>query len=55
MPGIRTRINYYPLDSTGLIILTNGQGQYGFIEEEFANNFIEILPVTSQLIQERKC
>ncbi len=46
MPGIRTRINYYPDDSTGLIILTNGQGQYGYIEEEFANNFLALLPTT---------
>jgi CubicO group peptidase (beta-lactamase class C family) len=46
MPGIRTRINYYPEDSTGLIILTNGQGQYGYTEDEFANNFISMLPTT---------
>jgi CubicO group peptidase (beta-lactamase class C family) len=46
MPGIRTRINYYPEDSTGLIILTNGQGQYGYIEEEFANNFLALLSTT---------
>lgn len=36
MPGIRTRMNYYPSDSTGIIILTNGEGQYGWIEEQFA-------------------
>lgn len=35
MPGIRARMNYYPSDATGIIILTNGEGQYGFIEEEF--------------------
>ncbi len=34
MPGIRTRINYYPEDATGILILTNGEGQYGEIEEE---------------------
>ncbi len=36
MPGIRTRMNYYPDDGTGIIILTNGEGQYGWIEEQFA-------------------
>ncbi len=34
MPGVRARLNYYPQDSTGIIILTNGEGQYGEIEEE---------------------
>jgi CubicO group peptidase (beta-lactamase class C family) len=38
MPGIRTRLNYYSDDSTGVIILTNGEGQYGWIEEELAAN-----------------
>lgn len=36
MPGIRTRLNYYPSDSTGLIILTNGEGQYSSIEDSLA-------------------
>ena len=37
MPGIRTRMNYYPSDSTGLIILTNGEGQYRWIEDTLAH------------------
>ncbi len=28
MNGVRTQLNYYPDDSTGLIILTNGEGNY---------------------------
>lgn len=28
MNGVRTQLNYYPEDSTGLIILTNGEGNY---------------------------
>lgn len=37
MNGVRTRINYYPADSTGIIILTNGQGQYSYIENNLAS------------------
>gem|GEM_PF-1894572 len=33
MPGIRCRMNYYPQDSSGIIILTNGQGTYRYIED----------------------
>ncbi len=33
MPGVRTRMNYYSQDSTGIIILTNGEGQYRYIED----------------------
>ncbi len=40
MPGIRARLNYYPDNGTGIIILTNGEGQYGFIEEELAANIV---------------
>ncbi|MGK0390326.1 MAG: CubicO group peptidase (beta-lactamase class C family) [Maribacter sp.] len=59
MPGIRTRINYYPSDSTGIIILTNGEGQYGFIEEEFAAEMAsfatsepDVLPCFSSAVSE---
>lgn len=34
MNGVRTQLNYYPSDSTGLIILTNGEGDYSQIQEE---------------------
>ncbi len=40
MPGIRTRMNYYPSDSTGIIILTNGEGQYSPIEDELVSEII---------------
>ena len=43
MPGIRARMNYYPDDSTGVIILTNGEGQYGWIEEELAANIADFV------------
>ena len=43
MPGIRTRLNYYPDDSTGVIILTNGEGQYGWVEEELAANIVDFV------------
>lgn len=33
MNGVRTQLNYYPADSTGLIILTNGEGSYAAIEQ----------------------
>jgi len=49
MPGIRTRLSYYPEDSTGVIILTNGEGQYGWVEEELAaniTNFASNTPTT---------
>ena len=59
MPGIRTRINYYPSDSTGIIILTNGEGQYGFIEEElaaemasFATSDPDVLPCFSSALSD---
>ncbi len=32
MNGVRTQLNYYPDDETGLIILTNGQGNYNDIQ-----------------------
>ena len=34
MNGVRTQLNYYPDDSTGLIILTNGEGNYAEIQSE---------------------
>ena len=34
MHGVRTQLNYYPSDSAGLIILTNGEGNYYPIELE---------------------
>ena len=34
MNGVRTQINYYPFDSTGLIILTNGEGNYTPIQNQ---------------------
>ena len=34
MDGVRTQLNYYPSDSTGLIILTNGEGSYGAIQNK---------------------
>jgi CubicO group peptidase (beta-lactamase class C family) len=34
MHGVRTQLNYYPSDSTGLIILTNGEGIYSAIQNE---------------------
>ncbi len=34
MNGVRTQLNYYPSDSTGLIILTNGEGNYADIQQE---------------------
>lgn len=33
MPGVRCRMNYYPQDSSGIIILTNGQGTYRYVED----------------------
>ena len=42
MNGIRTQLNYYPSDSTGFIILTNGEGNYSQIQnklEEFTSYF----------------
>jgi len=33
MNGVRTQLNYYPDDSTGLIILTNGEGNYAEIQD----------------------
>jgi len=33
MNGVRTQLNYYPDDATGLIILTNGQGSYAQIQD----------------------
>ena len=33
MPGVRARMNYYPQDSSGIIILTNGEGQYRYVED----------------------
>lgn len=43
MPGVRARMNYYSDDSTGVIILTNGEGQYGWIEEELAVNIVDFV------------
>lgn len=34
MNGVRTQINYYPTDSSGLIILTNGEGNYLSIQNK---------------------
>lgn len=34
MNGVRTQINYYPSDSSGLIILTNGEGNYLTIQNK---------------------
>tara|TARA_B100000795_G_C22752770_1_gene420148 strand:- start:70 stop:1341 length:1272 start_codon:yes stop_codon:yes gene_type:complete len=34
MHGVRTQLNYYPIDSTGLIILTNGEGSYNAIQNK---------------------
>ena len=34
MDGIRTQLNYYPNNGTGLIILTNGEGSYQAIQNE---------------------
>lgn len=34
MNGVRTQLNYYPTDSTGLIILTNGEGSYTNIQNK---------------------
>jgi len=33
MNGVRTQLNYYPDDSSGLIILTNGEGNYQDIQD----------------------
>ncbi|MFT4762222.1 MAG: CubicO group peptidase (beta-lactamase class C family) [Paraglaciecola sp.] len=41
MNGVRTQLNYYPTDSTGLIILTNGQGNYQAIQ----NKLEEYIPL----------
>lgn len=37
MNGVRTQLNYYPADSTGLIILTNGNINYSAIQNELEN------------------
>ncbi len=34
MDGVRTQLNYYPSDESGLIILTNGEGSYGPIQNK---------------------
>ena len=34
MHGVRTQLNFYPIDSTGLIILTNGEGSYNAIQNK---------------------
>jgi CubicO group peptidase (beta-lactamase class C family) len=34
MNGVRTQINYYPTEATGLIILTNGEGNYFSIQNK---------------------
>lgn len=34
MNGVRTQLNYYPTDSSGLIILTNGEGDYFSIQKK---------------------
>ncbi len=42
MNGVRSQLNYYPTDSAGLIILTNGEGFYQDIQnkmEEFMHEF----------------
>ena len=51
MPGVRARMNYYPQDSTGIIILTNGQGQYRYVEDtlqsyipQFSSSLSDSLP-----------
>lgn len=41
MNGVRTQLNYYPDDSTGLIILTNGEGSYSAIQ----NKLEEYIPL----------
>lgn len=41
MNGVRTQLNYYPADSSGLIILTNGEGSYSAIQ----NKLEEYLPL----------
>ncbi len=34
MNGIRTQLNYYPADNAGLVILTNGEGNYSDIQDQ---------------------
>jgi len=41
MNGVRTQLNYYPESETGLIILTNGEGNYNAIQ----NKLEEYIPL----------
>ena len=59
MHGIRTQLNYYPSDSTGLIILTNGEGSYSAIQNEIESyiplfNTDEAPTSTDIVIEENK-
>lgn len=38
MNGIPTQTNYYPNDASGLIILTNGKGNYLPIQNQIESN-----------------
>ena len=49
MHGVRTQLNYYPSDSTGLIILTNGEGNYYPIELEI-ESYIPLFNTTPTAI-----
>ncbi|MFT4662202.1 MAG: CubicO group peptidase (beta-lactamase class C family) [Patiriisocius sp.] len=54
MNGVRTQLNYYPSDSTGLIILTNGEGSYNAIQNEIESYIDQFLVEDPTNIQERK-
>jgi CubicO group peptidase (beta-lactamase class C family) len=49
MHGVRTQLNYYPSDSAGLIILTNGEGNYYPIELEI-ESYIPLFNTTPTAI-----
>lgn len=47
MNGVRTQLNYYPDDSTGLIILTNGEGDY-FQIQNLIESYIPLFEVADE-------
>ena len=51
MNGVRTQLNYYPNDATGLIILTNGEGYYGGIQNQL-ESYIPLFEVENLGVSE---
>ena len=51
MNGVRTQLNYYPNDSTGLIILTNSESDYWAIQNEL-EAYIPLFAVDSMVSQQ---